>query len=106
MNVLFVRPRYDSGFGMKPLGIAVLSAIAKHVGFTTDLFDTGYLEHEFTKYDYLEKLQSFTFKSRMTVLSIKRFSNASRASASMGIFLWVEKHEAIRKFNSTKRTDG
>lgn len=58
MKVLFVRPRYDSGFGMKPIGIAILSAIAKRVGFQTDLFDTGYIEHEFESYDYLEKLQS------------------------------------------------
>lgn len=58
MNVLFVQPRYDSGFGMKPISIAVLSGIAKSEGFQTSLLDIGYIDHEFSSYHYLEKLRS------------------------------------------------
>jgi len=58
MNILFVRPRYEGGFGMKPIGVAMLSAIAKRAGFQTSLFDIGYTEHEFDTYNYLEKLRS------------------------------------------------
>lgn len=58
MKILFVRPRYDDGFGMKPISIAILSAIAKKAGFETNLFDTGYLEHEFGSYHYLKELRS------------------------------------------------
>ena len=58
MKILFVRPRYDSGFGMKPIAIAMLSAIAKEAGFETSLFDVGYVKHEFGSYHYLDDLKS------------------------------------------------
>lgn len=58
MKILFVRPRYDDGFGMKPLGLAILSAIAKAEGHQTSLFDTGYIEHELGSYHYLNDLRS------------------------------------------------
>lgn len=38
-KVLFVRPNKDS-FGYKPIGISLLSAIAKNLGWSTKLFDT------------------------------------------------------------------
>ena len=57
-KVLFVRPRYDDGYGMKPISIAILSAIAKREGFETKLFDTGYIEHEFGSYHYLKDLRT------------------------------------------------
>ena len=58
MRILFVRPRYDGGFGIKPISTAILSAIAKQESYETDLFDIGYIEHEFGSYHYLEDLRS------------------------------------------------
>ncbi|MBN1974915.1 MAG: B12-binding domain-containing radical SAM protein [Sedimentisphaerales bacterium] len=58
MKILFVRPRYDDGFGMKPISISILSALAKKAGFETSLFDAGNYDHEFGSYHYLKDLNS------------------------------------------------
>ena len=53
MKILFVLPRDASDFGHKPVGISVLSAIAKRLGHETALLDTGFFKHEYsiTGYD-------------------------------------------------------
>jgi anaerobic magnesium-protoporphyrin IX monomethyl ester cyclase len=43
MKVLFVFPNIDTG-GYKPLGISVLSAIAKQKGWDAELFDTSFYD--------------------------------------------------------------
>jgi len=47
MKVLFVWPNKDS-FGYKPIGLALLSAIAKERGWETGLFDTTGIDFGFT----------------------------------------------------------
>ena len=53
MKILFVLPRDSSDYGHKPVGISILSAIAKKHGYETKLMDTGFYKHEYsiTGYD-------------------------------------------------------
>ncbi|MDO8663258.1 MAG: cobalamin-dependent protein, partial [Candidatus Wildermuthbacteria bacterium] len=46
MKVLFVRPNKDD-FGYKPIGLSLLSAIAKELGWETKLFDTTEIDFGF-----------------------------------------------------------
>lgn len=46
MKVLFVRPNKDS-FGFKPIGLSLLSGIARNLGWDTRLFDTTEIDFGF-----------------------------------------------------------
>ncbi len=43
MKVLFIWPNKDS-FGFKPIGLSLLSAIAREIGWETRLFDTSEID--------------------------------------------------------------
>lgn len=47
MKALFVRPNKDS-FGFKPIGLSLLSGIARNLGWDTMLFDTTEIDFGFT----------------------------------------------------------
>lgn len=47
MKILFVRPNKDT-FGYKPIGISLLSAIARELGWETKLFDTTEMDFGYT----------------------------------------------------------
>ena len=46
MRILFIRPNKDA-FGYKPIGLSLLSAIAKELGWETKLFDTTEIDFGF-----------------------------------------------------------
>ena len=47
MKILFVRPNKDA-FGFKPIGISLLSSIAKSVGWESSLYDTTEIQLDYT----------------------------------------------------------
>lgn len=52
MKVLFVRPNKDS-FGFKPIGLSLLSGIARNLGWETKLFDTTKID-----FGFIDNIQS------------------------------------------------
>jgi anaerobic magnesium-protoporphyrin IX monomethyl ester cyclase len=55
LKILFVLPRDAEDFGHKPVGISILSAIAKRCGYETRLMDTGLYKHEYSIAGYEEQ---------------------------------------------------
>jgi len=53
-KILFVYPRTTADSGFKPIGISILSAIAKEEGYDSCLYDTGTFKHEYLAPGYDE----------------------------------------------------
>jgi radical SAM superfamily enzyme YgiQ (UPF0313 family) len=55
MKILFVLPRDSNDYGHKPVGISMLSGIAKRLGHQTEFLDLGFVNHEYSMPGYEEQ---------------------------------------------------